>query len=111
MAHTLTSHLGLTIALVAGIFGSSAVLPVMNAYTTELFPTDLRGDAFAWSNNLLGRVTYVGSPVVVGILAETAGWGPVVAATAIFPLAAVILIWILMPETSGRELEETSLIT
>jgi MFS transporter, putative metabolite:H+ symporter len=108
LAYTLYSHVGLTIALVIGIFGTSAVLPVMNAYTTELFPTDLRGDAFAWSNNILGRIGYVGSPIVIGILAEDSGWGPVLAWTAVFPLLSLALIMWLLPETSGRELEDTS---
>jgi MFS transporter, putative metabolite:H+ symporter len=63
----------LTLALAFGIFGASAVLPVLNAYTTELFPTDMRGDAFAWSNNLLGRIGYVLSPAAVGALAVSIG--------------------------------------
>jgi MFS transporter, putative metabolite:H+ symporter len=108
LSYTLHSRVGLTLALILGIFGSSAVLPVMNAYTTELFPTALRGDAFAWANNLLGRIGYVGSPIVIGVIAETTGWGPVLAWTAVCPLLAVGLIWWLMPETSGRELEDTS---
>ncbi len=110
LSYTLHSRVGLTLALVLGIFGTSAVLPVLNAYTTELFPTDLRGDAFAWANNLLGRIGYVGSPVVLGIFAESAGWGPVLAWTGLFPIAAVALIWLLLPETSGRELEDTSAV-
>jgi MFS transporter, putative metabolite:H+ symporter len=108
LAYTLRSRAGLTGALVLGVFGASAVLPVMNAYTTELFPTELRGDAFAWTNNLLGRIGYVASPIFVGVAAEAVGWGPVLAATAAFPLAALVLILWLLPETSGRELEDTS---
>jgi MFS family permease len=37
LAYTLQSRLGLTVGLVLGMFGVSAVLPVMNAYTTERF--------------------------------------------------------------------------
>jgi putative MFS transporter len=98
----------LTFALVFGIFGASAVLQVLNAYTTELFPTDLRGDAFAWSNNLIGRIGYVASPLVVGYLARDVGWGAAVRATEIFPIIALILIFWLLPETKHRELEETA---
>jgi MFS transporter, putative metabolite:H+ symporter len=100
----------LTAALMLGIFGASAVLPVLNAFTTELFPTDLRGDAFAWSNNLIGRIGYVLSPIVVGLLATEVGWGAAVRATAIFPIIALVLIFWLMPETRARELEETAAI-
>jgi putative MFS transporter len=99
----------LTIALVFGIFGASAPLPVLNAYNTELFPTDLRGDAFAWSNNLIGRIGYVLSPALVGVIADEVGaWGPVLQATAIFPLIAIGLIYALLPETKAMELDETS---
>lgn len=107
-AYSLHSRAGLTVALVFAIFGSSGVLPVLNAYTTELFPTDLRSDAFAWSNNLLGRIGYVTSPLLVGFAAERVGWGPAVSATAIFPLLALGLILWLLPETRGKELEETA---
>jgi len=108
LSYTLTSHTALTLALVLGIFGASAVLPVLNAFTTELFPTDLRGDAFAWANNLIGRIGYVASPAVVGLAAQQVGWGAAVRWTAVFPLLALILILRLLPETRALELEETA---
>jgi MFS transporter, putative metabolite:H+ symporter len=108
--YTLHGMAPLTIALIFGIFSSSAVLPVLNAFMTELFPTDLRGDAFAWSNNLLGRVSYVGSPVIVGLMAKDIGWGPAVRWTAAAPIVALILILVLLPETKARELEETAAV-
>jgi putative MFS transporter len=109
-AYQLHGQWPLTAALTLAIFGATAVLPVLNAYTTELFPTDLRGDAFAWSNNLLGRIGYVLSPLVVGLAAADVGWGTAVTFTAIFPMIALVLILVWMPETRGMELEETSAI-
>ncbi|MEK7691191.1 MAG: MFS transporter, partial [Bdellovibrionota bacterium] len=44
---TCQSKIALTLSLILSLFGASAVLPVLNAYTTELFPTHLRGQAFA----------------------------------------------------------------
>ncbi len=108
LTYTLPDRTSLTAALVVTIFGASAVLPVLNAYTSELFPTELRGDAFAWSNNLLGRIGYVLGPLAVGQAADRVGWGEATAATAVFPLLALGLILWLLPETSGRELEETA---
>ena len=107
-AYTLHAHVPLTVALVVAIFGVSAVLAVLNSYNTELFPTELRGDAFSLSNNLLGRIGYVISPTLVGLAASTTGWGPAVASTSVFPLLALALIWWWLPETRGKELEETS---
>ncbi len=98
----------LTLGLTGGIFASSAVMPVLNAFTLELFPTELRADAYAWSNNLLGRVGYVLGPLLVGFGAERYGWGPAVSITAVFPLLALVLILTRLPETGGKELEETS---
>lgn len=103
-----TSRAVLTVGLVLCMFGLSAVVTVLNAYTTELFPTELRADAFAWSNNLLGRVGYVLSPLAIGPLAERYGWGRTVGATAVFPLVALAMILALLPETRGRELEDTA---
>jgi len=110
---TLETFWPVTIALVAGIVGAQAYLPVLNAYTTELFPTDLRGDAFAWSNNLIGRISYVGGPIVVAqiVSATGLGYGTIIAPTAIFPIVALVLVWALLPETKGRELEDTSRVS
>ena len=107
-AYTFHDRWALTFALMFGIFGASAFLPVMNAYTTELFPTEHRGDAFAWSNNLIGRVGYVLSPALVGWFAHSVGWSNAVRVTTIFPLVAMVLILVLLPETRNRELEETA---
>lgn len=109
-AYTTTQPVLLFVSVVGAIFGASAVLPVLNAFNTELFPTNLRGSAFAWSNNLLGRIGYVAAPAVVGSAAGIFGWGPSVAVTAIGPLLAMILILLWLPETRGRDLDETSKI-
>jgi len=107
-AYRLEGFWPLTVGLCFGIVGASAVLPVLNAYTAELFPTKFRGDAFAWTNNLLGRIGYVLSPSAVGLLAESWGWGPAVQVTVIPLMIGLLLILVWMPETKAMELEETS---
>jgi putative MFS transporter len=109
LCYTLEGLWPLTFALMVGIFASSAYLPILNGYTAELFPTHLRGMAFAWSNNLLGRLGYVLSPIAVGLLVrETDAFGPVIASTAIFNVVAIGLVFTTLPETKGRELEDTA---
>lgn len=107
-AYGLHGRTALTASLVVAIFGASAVLPVLNAFNTELFPTELRGDAIAWSNNLIGRLGYVASPALVGVVAGQTSWGTAVRITAIFPLIALVMILAFLPETRARELEETA---
>ncbi len=98
----------LTLALMGSIFGASAVGPVLNTLTLELFPTELRADAYGWSYNLLGKLGYVVGPLVVGYGAERWGYGPSISVLTVCPLLALALIFAKLPETRGRELEETA---
>ncbi|MGC4094760.1 MAG: MFS transporter [Polyangiaceae bacterium] len=107
-SYTAQSVGGLTVGLIAATVGLNTVLTLLNTLTTELFPTALRGGAFAWSNNLIGRIGYLLSPFAIGYLVEQLGWSSVLRATAIFPAIACILMWVYLPETRGRELEETA---
>ena len=108
LAYQLHGFWLLTAALMSAIFAAIALLSLLNAYTTELFPTDMRADAFAWANNLLGRIGYVIAPFVVGWGAERIGWGNAVSLTVIAVFAALILLLRFLPETSQRELEDTA---
>lgn len=109
-AYRLYSYWLLTASLTLAIFGAVALLTLLNAFTTELFPTDRRADAFAWANNLLGRIGYVVAPALVGLAAGHIGWGNAVSATVVFLLAALGLVLWLLPETTRRELEETAAV-
>ncbi len=108
LAYQLDGFWALTFCLSGAIFAAIALLALLNAFTTELFPTEMRADAFAWSNNLLGRIGYVIAPGLVGWAAGHIGWGNAVSLTVVFVVAALVLILALLPETSRRELEETA---
>ena len=98
----------LTFALILGIFGASAVLPVLNAFTTELVPTEIRGDTFAWANNILGRFGYVIGPSFVGAVAARYSWSLAVQLTSGGLVLALVLILLWLPETNNKELEEAA---
>jgi putative MFS transporter len=107
-AYTLHGVLPLLICMTVGIFGINAVLTVLNTFMTELFPTQVRGSAVAWSNNLLGRIGYVLSPLAIGEVVGQYGWGVPLRASTAFPLLALVLIFLWLPETRAKELEEIS---
>ena len=107
-AYSLHGFWPLTLALAFAIFCATGVIVVLNTYGTELFPTEIRADAFAWSNNLIGRISYVFSPLLVGLAARQAGFGNAVRPTAVMLVVALIMIFTLLPETKGRELEDTA---
>ncbi len=108
LAYFFSGRAELTFALVLAIVGTNAVLPLLNAYTTELFPTEMRGDAFALSNNLLGRIGYIVAPALVGWFAQQSDWSTAVSSTSVSVVVALALILLLLPETKGLELEQSS---
>lgn len=107
-AYTLRGVVPLMLSMTIGIFGINAVLTVLNTFMTELFPTEVRGSAVALSNNLLGRIGYVFSPLLLGELVGELGLGLPLRSSVVFPLIALGLIFLWLPETNRRELEETS---
>ncbi len=107
-AYTAHSATALTISLMFAVLGVNTVLTVLNAFTTELFPTQYRGSAFAWSNNLIGRIGYCVSPPLISYVTSQVGAGPTMTVAAIFPVLGLGVIWLFLPETRGRELEETA---
>lgn len=110
-AYTAVDPIFLTISITLLVFGCSAMLPVLEAFTAELFPTEYRGDAFGWANNLIGRQANVFIPPLIGILAGYIGWGAAVRYTSLGLFVALIGILVWMPETNGKELEETAKLT
>lgn len=97
-----------TIALVfLCIFGFliQLTIPVLYAYVSELYPTELRASGFGWAS-AVSRVATGFAPLIFGSLL----W-PVVGLTATFAitggLVLVAALWMIVgaPETKGRELD------
>ncbi|MEY2567047.1 MAG: hypothetical protein QOE35_1576 [Actinomycetota bacterium] len=88
------------------LVGSMGAYPVLSSYTTELFPTSLRGMASSWAT--AGRVGGDAASLALGgwLLALTGGLPPTVTILAVGPLAAVIIFALAFPDTHGRELED-----
>jgi MFS family permease len=72
------------------------------ALTAELYPTRIRATAQGFTYNT-GRIASAVAPLAVGSLAQQQGFGVAfLLASGAFVLAA--LMWLLIPETKGREL-------
>ncbi|GAA3789074.1 MULTISPECIES: MFS transporter [Amycolatopsis] len=101
----LGSPTGAVIAI--GAFGMLAlvVIPVMYAYVSELYPTELRASGFGWASSSSRAVTGF-APLVFGSLL----W-PVLGLPLTFTVlgglvvAAVVFMMLGAPETRGRELD------
>lgn len=104
-AHGVLELLG---ALALTYFGSFGAWPSLGAYGTELFPTSLR----ALGNSCAGAAKVVGQClgfVVAGVLiAGTRSLPYGVAILTAGPIVAIPLVVFFMPETSGRDLDETA---
>jgi len=101
------------VALMLAVFFGLGMSPVMSAFATELFPTEIRGQAAAWIRNVFEIAGYVFGPAVVGILGDHAtgaigNIGDTVTVLMVIQVPTIWLVWRYMPETKGRTLEEIS---
>ncbi|MDQ1397562.1 MAG: transporter, putative metabolite:H+ symporter, partial [Acidimicrobiaceae bacterium] len=85
--------------------------PVMSAFATELFPTEIRGQAAAWVRNWFEIAGYIFGPALVGILGDHAtgaigNIGDTVTLLMVLQIPTLWLVWRYMPETKGMELED-----
>jgi putative MFS transporter len=104
------------VALLLAVFFGLGMGPVMSSFATELFPTEIRGQAAAWIRNWFEIAGYVFGPALVGILGDHAtgaigNIGDAVTLLMILQLPALYLIWRYMPETKGLELEDVYAIS
>ena len=82
----------------------------MSAFTAELFPTEIRGQAAAWVRNVFDVAGTVVGPLAVGVLGDHVS-GPIgsigdsVTLLAVLWLPAAWLVWRHLPETRGVDLD------
>ncbi len=87
------------------IIGQLGSWPVLQTFTSELFPTGLRSSASAWANiaGVVGRSASLGLGALLLLQ-----FSPSATATllGIGPLVAIVIIAVTFPDTHGRELED-----
>ncbi|MCU1461504.1 MAG: transporter permease [Acidimicrobiales bacterium] len=101
------------VALLLAVFFGLGMGPVMSAFATELFPTELRGQAAAWIRNVFEIAGYVFGPALVGILGDHAtgavgNVGDTVSLLMLLQLPTLWLVWRYVPETKGQDLADAA---
>lgn len=91
-------------SIVAAGFVNSFLI-VGSTLTNELFPTEIRANAIAWSNNIVGRLGQIIVPTAVTAVAIWFGLGNAAALAVSLPLISLILILVFLPETGKRKTE------
>ena len=94
---------GYLLAVLAG----SVFAPAAGALHTELFPTSIRASVAGWTVlfGVLGAVTGL---LCFGALADRFGRFDLAAVAVFVPAALFSLLFLLLPETQGLDLEETA---
>ncbi|MCE3550435.1 MFS transporter [Pseudonocardia sp. RS11V-5] len=90
-----------------GVFGFFAlvVIPVMYAYVSELYPTELRASGFGWASSMSRAVTGFVPLIFGSVLWPVLGLPLTFALMAVVVLGAVLYMALGAPETKGRELD------
>jgi len=89
------------------LVGQLGAGPVLQTYTSELFPTALRSSASSWAN-LAGVLGRSGSLAIAAPLLAIFSQSTTATILGIGPIIAIILFATMFPDTHGRQLEEIS---
>lgn len=90
-----------------GAFGLFAlvVIPVMYAYVSELYPTELRASGFGWASSSSRAITGFAPLLFGSVLWPVLGLPLTFAVLGVLVVAAVLFMKVGAPETRGRELD------
>ena len=95
--------------LMGTAFFGIGVAPVLSAFASELFPTEIRAQASAWIRNGFGNAGSAIGPAIVGVLGATGGpLGNIGAAVSVLSLAylgTLPIVWLAIPETRHMSLD------
>lgn len=97
---------GAAVAAIAafGLF-SLVVIPVMYAYVSELYPTELRASGFGWASSASRAVTGFAPLLFGSVLWPVLGLPLTFTLLGVLVVAAVLFMLFAAPETRGRELD------
>ncbi len=94
--------------MITTVFCFGAANTATHVYASELFPTEIRATGYGWTTNVVGRVTEVVTPMVIGLLIIPLGMSWSIGVVAIGPILGALLVLRYAPETKGMTLEEVA---
>ncbi|GAA5153928.1 MFS transporter [Amycolatopsis dongchuanensis] len=96
-----------------GAFGllSLVVIPVMYAYVSELYPTELRASGFGWASSSSRAATGFAPLLFGSVLWPVLGLPLTFTLLGLLVVAAVVFMMVGAPETRGRELDRIAVGT
>lgn len=87
------------IAQIMGVFFTGTFTVLCATFTNELFPTEIRANATAWGNNIVGRIGPIVAPALVGLLAvPIGGIANAVSLLTLGPIVCILIIALFLPE-------------
>ena len=99
----------LTLSYIATMFAYQGARTATSAFSTELFPTEIRATGYSLTVQVIGQIGWTLSPLAVGIVAGIVNdLGLAASYFAIGPIVGALLVFLFAPETKGKTLEEVS---
>ena len=104
-----STHRVMLTAMVVTVCAFQAARSATATYSAELFPTEIRATSYSLTVQLLGQITSLLTPFMIGAMSKSlGGLGNAVAVVSIGPVIGALLVWRYAPETRGMRLEELS---
>jgi putative MFS transporter len=105
-AFQMKDFLAITLFMIMATFFVGPFTVIMATFTNELFPTSIRANAMAWSNNIVGRIAQIMAPAIVGILTPIIHLGNAITVLASTLFIGILIIAFLLPETLGYQVDK-----
>jgi MFS family permease len=100
-------HSEMLAMLVLTVFSFQVARTATATYSAELFPTEIRATSYSLTVQVLGQISAIASPLLIGALSiPLGGLGNAVSTAAFGPILGAALVMWYAPETKGRTLEE-----
>jgi MFS family permease len=104
-----STHRTMLTAMVITVCAFQAARSATATYSAELFPTEIRATSYSMTVQLLGQITSLLTPFLIGAMSKSlGGLGNAVAVVSIGPVIGALLVWLYAPETRGMRLEDLS---